>query len=173
MSLIRDLNKLVIKYKSTSTRFARIVGVLEDFTDFESSMFYIFKGDDQSQGLFRVINNSTNRIVLESTRKEHKFEGITRMWNNDGILEAKVHYKNGKREGHLEMWHEDGKIAISQYYMNDKLNGLKEEWLSNGRIIERSNYKDDKLDGLREIWDENGKQTNRSIWENGVMIKEI
>ena len=77
------------------------------------------------------------------------FAGVTLDYDENGQLQQRSNYKDGKSEGFSE-----------KYYNNGQL-----EW--------RANFKDGKLNGLFELFDENGNLTKTKEYKNGELIKGV
>jgi len=71
---------------------------------------------------------------------------VDTFWNN-GQLQTRTKFKDGKEDGLMEWFH------------------------VNGRLWWRGNYKDGKQDGLWEFFDEYGNLTSTQTWENGEVVK--
>ena len=59
--------------------------------------------------------------------------------------------------GSNEWFYEDGQLQRKRNYKDGKEDGLYESYHENGQLKSKRNYKDGKEEGLSENYDENGK----------------
>ena len=93
-------------------------------------------------------------------------------WEN-GQLEGKRNYKNGKVEGEYLKYYENGQLKYKSNHKDGKQDG---EWLyyyDNGQLQFKSNYKDGKKDGETFSNKENGKLIKTEIWKDNKLIETI
>jgi len=62
----------------------------------------------------------------------------------------------GKKDGLRENYYENGQLEERTNYKNGKPHGLSEEFYENGQLKIKENYKDGKTDGLGQKFDESG-----------------
>ena len=53
-------------------------------------------------------------------------------WHENGQLERKLTYFNGRKEGLDQMWYENGQLESDKTYFNGKSEGLWQRWHENG-----------------------------------------
>lgn len=113
-----------------------------------------------------------NGIIKESDILELEIlaRGIGKCYNNNGQLNTRINYKNGKYHGLYERWYENGQLRGRINYENGKGHGLCEEWYEDGQLRYHINYKNGKYHGLYEEWDDNGKLINSVNYENGEIV---
>jgi antitoxin component YwqK of YwqJK toxin-antitoxin module len=57
------------------------------------------------------------------------------MWFNNGQLNIKSNYKDGKLNGLFKTWYPNGQLRLKRYFINGKPKGLWQEWDNNGNLI--------------------------------------
>ena len=67
--------------------------------------------------------------------------------------------------GSFVRYHENGQLEIRRNYKDGKEHGLREWYYENGQLRIKGNVKDGKLDGLTERYDRNGKDISNSSYE--------
>ena len=88
------------------------------------------------------------------------FTGTTIRYHNNGQLQEKGNFKDGKFDGLSESFHKNGQLEISSNWKDGKLNGLLEEYHDNGQLYEKTIYKDGEGE-LLESYFQNGEKTWR------------
>jgi antitoxin component YwqK of YwqJK toxin-antitoxin module len=78
---------------------------------------------------------------------DHPFTGRSVRFYENGQLENRTNYEDGKKEG-LSVW-----------------------FWKNGNLGQRGNLKDGKKNGLLETFDKNGELLRSVIYKNGVRMK--
>ena len=86
-------------------------------------------------GIFYEVNSQT------------PFSGTSLSYNNDGQLEYREHFKDGKVDGLVEEYHENGQLKVRTNYKDGKRDGLRETFDVNGNPVSKGNYTDGELDG--------------------------
>lgn len=72
--------------------------------------------------------------------------------------------------GRSVRFHENGKLQNKTDYKNGKKEGLSEWYWENGNLGQRGNLKDGKKNGLLEMFNENGELTRSVIYKDGVQM---
>ena len=67
-------------------------------------------------------------------------EGLHIFYYNNGAVNSKYHFLNGKSEGLLEEWHKNGIKHFEANYRNNKLDGKYQEWDDKGNCIKKGRY---------------------------------
>ncbi len=78
----------------------------------------------------------------------------------------------GQEEGIWEFFYDNGNIQCRTPYKEGKRNGIWEWFYPNGNIRMRIPFKDDKEDGIEELFDKQGNITETYLWKNGKLIEE-
>ena len=117
--------------------------------------------------------DENGQLQQRSNYKDGKSEGFSEKYYNNGQLEWRANFKDGKLDGLWEKFYENGQLEEKRNYKNGKIDGLYEVFYENGQLEWRANYKDGKLDGLFEWFDENGNLTKTKEYKNGELIKGV
>jgi antitoxin component YwqK of YwqJK toxin-antitoxin module len=72
--------------------------------------------------------------------------------------------------GHAVRFHENGKLEYKTDYKEGKKNGLSEWYWENGILGQRGNLENDKKNGLVELFDQNGNLIRSVIYKDGIPI---
>ena len=72
--------------------------------------------------------------------------------------------------GRSVRFHENGKLENKTDYKDGKKNGLSEWYWENGILGQRGNLKDGKKNGLLEMFNQNGELIRSVIYKNGVRM---
>ena len=73
--------------------------------------------------------------------------------------------------GIVEEFYENGQLQSRENWKDGKEEGLSEMFWDNGQLWWRRNYIDGKQDGLRESFHRNGNSLGTSMWENGELVE--
>jgi len=114
----------------------------------------------------KLINKIFYKLNYEKYLTHLQPHGIIEIYRDDGKLQERKSYKNGKLEGLSEVWY----IAryIKCWHKDGKLNGIYEEWYGDDQL-EIKTYKDGKIDGLDEGWYRNGQLRYKINYKKGIM----
>ena len=104
-----------------------------------------------------IYHQETNELVTGTVEKFY----------DNGELEERTTYKDGKREGLWEYFRRNGQPMFRQNYKDGKPEGFWEWFNEDGRLQQRENYKDGELDGLRELFDRNGQLRRSVMYRSG------
>ncbi|MEP1489618.1 MAG: hypothetical protein ABJK28_14445 [Algibacter sp.] len=126
--------------------------------------------------------------------KEKPFNGYSLKFHENGVLEEKWGFYNGKREGIAKRWTKNKKLQVESYYKNNRLTGVykswyengvlgsqcyyedgvkqgeDKKWYSNGQLAKFRNLVDDKENGIQKAWLANGKLYVNYEAKNGRMF---
>ena len=108
-----------------------------------------------------------NDIVLY---KGEPYNGEMFFKNENGQLQQRTNYKDGKRDGLNEEYYVNGQLRDNRSYKDGEYDGLFEYYFENGQLQFKGNYKDDKLDGLVEWYYENGQLEEKTNYKDGELI---
>jgi antitoxin component YwqK of YwqJK toxin-antitoxin module len=99
-------------------------------------------------GLYKTWGRPPNRWCWENNYKLGLLNGETKHWINEGILDNKVHYVDGKKNGTTTYFYDNGQKAYELIYKNDTvINQTK--WNGLGEKIEPNNYSFEKNYGIK------------------------
>lgn len=77
-------------------------------------------------------------------------------------------YKNHKLDGLSTRWHENGQKEIEEFYVQNVRSGKVLEWDKHGTMIRERNYKKDILEGPFKTWHDNGRLKIEGAYNNGL-----
>jgi antitoxin component YwqK of YwqJK toxin-antitoxin module len=86
--------------------------------------------------------------VSQSAQKEWLFDGICKVWNEQGQIIALLPYHQGTLEGKSLHYYSNGTLQKEQSYSNHLLEGLCIEYYPNGNIRSKLFYKRGMLEGI-------------------------
>ena len=102
-----------------------------------------------------------NRIAEEKQRISDAKPSVTETFHLNGKLKSRTNYQSindgGERHGIQESYYENGQLDSKLNFKDGKIDGLGESYYENGQLYNKVNYKDGKEDGLRESYYENGQ----------------
>jgi antitoxin component YwqK of YwqJK toxin-antitoxin module len=78
----------------------------------------------------------------------------------------------GQREGLWEWFYENGNIERRTPFKEGKADGIEEWFYDNGNIECRTPCKEGKRDGIEEWFDERGNISETRVWKDGELIEE-
>lgn len=110
--------------------------------------------------------NENGTIEGKYQYQNGKQDGITTLYDGNGIINMEIPYKNDVLDGKLRIL-EDGKLKVEKNIKNNKQNGKQINYNENGVIIEVSNFKMDSLDGISITYHDNGKIKSKEYYING------
>ena len=124
--------------------------------------------------------NIPNFVVLKTDLKldpqkgkwyyrDQPFSGFAIKKYENGGLEQKVGYYEGKKQGVAVSWYPDGRLAAQKYYRRNQLTGTATTWWQNGNRSSESNYLNRKRHGSQKKWHANGQLAR---WANYVHGQE-
>jgi len=90
---------------------------------------------------------------LSPINSEHQKHGIWEEYYDNGQLENKCNYINGKRDGLYECYYDNGQLYNKCNYLNGELHGLFESYYSNGEL----DYKINLIHGVKTDYIEPNK----------------
>ena len=96
---------------------------------------------------------------------------IVRNYYDNGQLEYRFKYLNGKEHGTWKSWDENGKLWFQEEYRNGKSHGTWKVWHENGKLLYQNEYQNGKLHGTRKAWDKNGQLWHHKEYKNGKPIE--
>ena len=84
--------------------------------------------------------------VYYEVNSQTGFTGTSISYYENGQLEEKRNYKNGKRHGNQEMYFENGQLESKEEYKDGLIiDGIYESYEKNGQLFNKSTYKNHKL----------------------------
>jgi len=76
------------------------------------------------------------------------------VWNefNEGKIQDKIKYKNGKLDGNHKSWGYNGNLTLDENYVNGLLSGIYKEWSYDNNLVKEKNYVNGLLSGIYKEW---------------------
>ena len=138
------------------------------FTDYSCSYFIEYEGNNKRN----VYCTSCPDNIEDDKTKNVEKNGIHVVYYENGQLELKGNFVDGKMEGPFQRYYENGQLQLEVNYKNDLMDGLYKDYYENGKLESEGNYKDGERDGKWYEWNSNGKKKRDGIFKNGKMISE-
>ena len=91
--------------------------------------------------------HENGQVNQRATFKDGKMEGITEEYFENGTLRVRANVKDGEVEGFTETYYEDGTLASRAYRKDGEFDGIVEMYLEDGTLNFRMNFKDGELLG--------------------------
>lgn len=113
-----------------------------------------YNNNIQTKIVMRVTWNKFNSSSFKN--KLLNYTGIVEIYNEDGTLDYRVNFINGKENGVVEHFNKNGTLRERSNYKDGELNGVLERFYEDGTLQERCNFVDGKYNGVWELFDENG-----------------
>ena len=92
---------------------------------------------------------------------EDRTPSIKEEFHENGQLKSRINYQSkndgGKEHGLTEGYYENGQLQWKGNYEDGKLQGLMEGYYENGQLRAKENWEDGKLHGLQENYYEDGQ----------------
>lgn len=83
------------------------------------------------------------------------FDGIARVWEEDGSLSAEISYFKGELDGDSIYYHPNGALWRKIPYQKDKIHGEAQIYLETGQLMQTTCYQHDFKHGdSRRFWDD-------------------
>ena len=73
-----------------------------------------------------------------------------------------------KRDGEYKEWSDNGQLEDRGAYRNGKQHGEREIWYSNGHLSVQSTFRDGHKHGVSTLWSENGKMSSLYTYRDGI-----
>lgn len=86
-----------------------------------------------------------------------KKEGISKSWFANGQLKVESHYHQNKLVASYKAWWMNGILASEATYENGVLQGLEKKWYNSGQLAKQMQYTDGEEVGMQQAWLQNGK----------------
>ena len=103
--------------------------------------------------------------------KNGKKEGLWESYYTNGQFRRKENYKDGKLDGLWERFYENGQLLYRRNYKNGEYHGLWEFYHTNGQLGTKGNIKNNKEQGLWEYYDRDGNPTKTEEWKDGELTE--
>jgi antitoxin component YwqK of YwqJK toxin-antitoxin module len=115
---------------------------------------FLVSCDQQEVDASRLV---TRNDVIYEVNSSTPFTGVSLTYHENGQVEERIIFQNGKRDGLYETYHENGQLAYTVNFKDGEENGIAETYYDDGTLLFRGNYKDGKQNGLSEEYSANGQ----------------
>ena len=109
--------------------------------------------------------NGTLRMKtkLESVNPDVLADTTVVVYHDNGTMQAKGAFKNGKQNGVWITWHPNGNKASEGFYIEGKLDGDWQKWYPNGTPEGKGAYRNNYADGKWTMWFPDGKKRSEGV----------
>ena len=112
----------------------------------------------------------TGKKKLEQEVKEGVAHGLTKEYDEQGVLHKEYNLENGLLEGTFWENYPSGTRKVKKNFIKNSETGIHYEWHPNGYLFWRCAVKDGQFEGLFEAWDLLGNSKGSVVFENGKII---
>ena len=109
--------------------------------------------------------------IDDRSQDDWLFEGISRVWNEEGALIAEIPYQKGYLEGLASYYAPSGKLQRSVAYKRGQLHGTTSIYDSDGTVIGFENYEDGFSHGITQFQGDDQTPAFRESYKNGHLIE--
>lgn len=120
-------------------------------------------------GVIKSYNRQDGRTLTNYTSYKNGIITGKKEYYENGQLEGKVFYKNGKVDGVLYKYYENGQLELEASYSDGKLNGFLKKYYENGQLQMEAYFLNDKADGVYKEYYEDGQLKVKGGYKNGLI----
>lgn len=138
------------------------------------SLFFINCKNTSKEKEINIQNIEVNKSEIKLNGNEGNwyynnklFNGYMVTYADNGKLEQKVGFYNGKKQGIAKIWFPNGQLKVKSHYQQNKLIGSYKSWWPNGVLASEANYKNGKLQGVEKRWYASGQIAKQMTYTNG------
>lgn len=106
-----------------------------------------------------------------SAEKTWQFDGLSKAWDENGVLLAEIQYAKGVLSGLTTHYHPNGKVWKSVPYSNNAIDGTLIIFLDNGEILQKGEFKAGLRNGLSFRYWNNGAISSEEDYRQGRLVK--
>ncbi|MDD1793029.1 hypothetical protein LRP50_07800 [Enterovibrio sp. ZSDZ42] len=156
-----------------------------EILNFEGTLNSADISTGKSVGAYKIYRENGNLLTTGSRNEKGQYEGLTRLYNENGVLieeadflagkrhginrsfyldgsvEEEYTNRNGIKEGENIHYFEDGTVSHRFHFVNGKSDGLQLYYYPNGAMSYSVNYKMDKVHGEYASYYKNGQVSHR------------
>ncbi len=125
---------------------------------------------DKEKEYFTNEGRGNNLVVYY---KGSPYSGKVVYYYENGQLESKLSYKEGKRDGVWEDYYENGQVRNKESYKDNKKDGVEEFYYETGQLSSKGYWKNGGKDGVWEEYNEDGQIISKQSYKEGVNILHI
>ncbi|WP_343847884.1 toxin-antitoxin system YwqK family antitoxin [Algoriphagus jejuensis] len=86
-----------------------------------------------------------------------KKEGPAQQWFENGVMGSEMSYSANKIQGSKRTWWPNGVMSSEAYFDYGVVTGVQKSWYATGQIARLTTVKDGKPEGIQQAWLQNGK----------------
>ncbi len=117
-------------------------GQIKQYLDIVNNRAFGYYREWHANGVLKlqteIING--NPDIAPGTEKTWLFEGVSKVWNECGRLEAEIPYCRGELEGISIYYHPNGNIWKKEPYKAGKLHGTVTVYMETGTVLSETEY---------------------------------
>ncbi|MEZ5315248.1 MAG: hypothetical protein R3E91_03440 [Chlamydiales bacterium] len=106
-----------------------------------------------------------------SAEQSWLFEGLNRVWNEEGILIAQIPYNKGELEGEVIYYHDNSLVWKITPYDKGFLQGTQKIYLDNGRLFQTIDYNHGEKEGEAIRYWNNGEQAYHEQYKKDLLME--
>ena len=109
--------------------------------------------------------------IDDRSQEDWLFEGLSRVWNEEGDLIAEIPYQKGYLEGLASYYAPSGKLQRSVAYKRGQLHGKTSIYDLEGTVIGFENYQDGLAQGITQFQGDDQTPAFRESYKSGKLIE--
>ena len=147
--------------------------ILERYDNGKKKDIIYFTGRNNNIKIVKQIFYYENgQIEIKANFKDGKQDGKLTSYHENGWLKQEGTFKDGKQDGKSIFYNEDGSIRKEEMYKNGKENGKWVEYHKNRQIKQEGNFKEGKEEGKWVEYHENGQKQYEGTFKDGNLISK-
>jgi len=99
------------------------------------------------------------------------FDGVSRAWDESGILLAEINYEKGSLQGNANYYHTNGCVSKMIPYENDLIDGELIYYNEQGKVIGKTPYKKGKREGIATYKGDHAQPSYSEEYRNDLLIQ--
>ena len=114
-----------------------------------------------------IVRKGGDNQELLITLKEEPFSGYLLKNYENGQLQGKLSYVDGKKDGISLTYYEDGQLQVKMSYVDGKQDGIALVYYENGQLQLKASSVDGKQDGIMLVYYEDGQLQVKMSYVDG------
>lgn len=139
--------------------------LVADLEKAKKNEFDILSYDRMAINSSLIIWFNNGQVERKGVFDQGKRKGLWVSWYDNGQKRSSGHYKDGLREGTWTVWYQTGKRMQKGYFQTDRREGVWIYWYGNGKKKEAGRYNDDYRVERWNYWDDSGKLVKSEVKE--------
>jgi len=135
--------------------------VLEKYEYYNDDSGSIVKDGEYTSWYFNETKKSTGKFV------DNKESGVWKYWNNEGVLQYEITYRNGLPYGSYKKY-KQGILAKDEQYKWDTLHGESIKYYANGTVLSKCMYEKGRFNGNYICYDSTGAISQTRKYKHGI-----